>query len=124
MTPMNALSGTVIWYLTAVGALVLLGAALASLICSVREHTGKGAALLSGCCLLLTFLVFVILMDCGRSFVASSNPAQYTPFERMLFALPWLIYCTAELASALLLLLLVRAYRRFRHENLTADAIR
>ena len=124
MTPLNALSGTGIWYLLALISIFLVAAVLASLIRTVRAHIGKAAAALAFCNLLLAFFVFVLMMDCGRAFNVTASLIRYTEFEQMLFAKPWLLYGVLELLSVMLLALISAEVHHFQKHYLTPDAIR
>jgi hypothetical protein len=121
MTALDTLYGAGPWYLLCLVSLSLLIWAQIALIRTLREKRGKWLALLSLAAALLAFVLFIILMDYGHSL---SSEHYYAPFQRMLFALPWLLYFGTELLLGALLLCAEREYRRHRKTHLTADAIR
>lgn len=122
MKSLNTLYGTFIWYFLCLACLALVIGALSALIHITREKRGGKALLLSLTGFLITFLLFVILMDAGHAAVTLSS--RYLPMERALFALPWLIYVLAELILAGLLLCMELDRRRYRKTHLTSDVIR
>lgn len=122
MKSLNALYGTLLWYFLCLASLALVIGTLSVLLRVVLEKRGGKARLLSLATQLLTFLLFMILMDAGHAAVNFSG--RYLPLERALFALPWLIYALAELSLGGLLLYTEIDRRRYRKNHLTSDVIR
>lgn len=122
MKSLNTLYGTLLWYFLCLVSLALVIGTLSALIRTLREKRGGKARLLSLADQLLSFLLFMFLMNAG--YAAINHTVRYMPWERALFALPWLIYALAEIICAILLIYIKIDRRRYRKTHLTGDVIR
>ena len=122
MTGLITLHGSGLWYFLCVAAFVLLIGCLATLIRTQRERRGKGLIVLTLAGALLSFALFMILMDCGHSI--GNKQGYYAPFQRALFGAPWPLYFGVELLLGALLVYTEAESARYKKTRLTPDAIR
>lgn len=122
MMAMSDIFGTVRWYALCIVSFVLLTGALAAMMRTLRAERGKKFILFSVTVTVLCFVLFVILMDFGHS--VKNTTGYYAPFQRTLFAVPWLFYGGWELLMGVLLLCAQFEHGRYKTNRLTPDAIR
>ena len=125
MTSLQAVSGSLLYYLLGAVSLLLVIAQINVLIQTIRYRREKRIMIIAVLNILLCFALFVILMDFAVTrFISPEDEWMYKPFEWALFALPWLLYAVIEIVCIAVLCLLLRSNRRYRNSHLTPDAIR
>ncbi len=115
---------TLLWYVLTLMSLALVVCGLIALIRTIESRRGRKADLLSGFAAIVSFLLFLVMMDCARYAYLSEPDSRYRPFQLTLFELPWGLYAALEAACALLLAAILREDFRFRRSRLTPDAVR
>lgn len=125
MKRLDAIMGSALWYALCFASVALVIGQLTVLIWAIRDGRDRRVLLPAALNLLLGFGVFAVLMDCAYSgFVSEADAALFWPFERALFAQPWLLYAALGALSAALLIPFIRDNRRYRATHLTPEAIR
>ena len=115
---------TLLWYVLTLMSLALVVCGLIALIRTIESRRGRKADLLSGFAAIVSFLLFLVMMDCARYAYLSEPDSRYRPFQLTLFELPWGLYAALEAACALLLAGILREDFYFRRSRLTPDAVR
>lgn len=125
MKRLDAIMGSALWYALCFASVALVIGQLTVLIWAIRDGRDRRVLLPAALNLLLGYGVFAVLMDCAYSgFVSETDAALFRPFERALFAQPWLLYAALGALSAALLIPFIRDNRRYRATHLTPEAIR
>lgn len=125
MTGLNAIGGSPLYYILCTVSLALVIGQLSALIQMFRHRRNKAAVFIAAANMLLGICLFVIMMDCSQSRIESAEDAAlYRPFQRALFALPWIYYAAAEVVSTAVLILMIRGYLIYMDSHLTPDAVR
>ena len=115
---------SLLWYILDLAALALVIGSLIALISAVRAKRGNGTLVPSWINTALSFLLFIVMMDCARYAYLSEPDLRYRAFQLNLFELPWLLYAGLEAVLALVTFLLLRNDLRYRRSHLTPDAVR
>ena len=115
---------SLLWYILDLAALALVIGSLIALISAVRAKRGNGTLVPSWINTALSFLLFIVMMDCARYAYLSEPDPRYRAFQLNLFELPWLLYAGLEAVLALVTFLLLRNDLRYRRSHLTPDAVR
>ena len=123
MTSLTQTMGSALWYALNLCAFALVIGQIACLPLAFRTGRRRGARLLAAGNLLLSFCIFVLMMDRAHTRNATAE-VRYRAFQQTLFALPWLIVAAAEAVSAALLIWQLRQGARYRRAHLTPAAIR
>ena len=125
MTSLQAISGSLLYYLIGVVAILLVIGQAAELFQSIRMKRKKMHLTISALNMLLCLMLFMVLIDfCQSRIVSPEDYLLYRPFQTALFAQPWLLYAGIELLSVGVLILLFCGDLRYRNDHLTSDAIR
>ena len=142
MTSLQSISGSLLYYLIGIIAILLMIGQTAELFQAIRyrrislpflrEMPREGrrvevsaAILISVLNFLLSFALLVVIMDFAMTrFIAPEDEWKFLPFEWALFAQPWLWIVCGELIGIAVLILLFRSNFKYRNEHLTPDAIR
>ena len=109
---------SLLWYILTLAALILVIGGLVVLIGAFRNRRSKGTILPAGLNAALSFILFLILMDCARYAYLSEPDPRYQAFQLKMFEMPWGLYAGLEAAMALLMILLIRDALRFRDSHL------
>ena len=124
MTAIWLTKNSLLWYLLTLAPLVLVIGGLVLLIRAVRACRSRRILLYTGLNLIVSFVLFLILMDCARYAYLTEADPRYMPFQVALFRLPWLPYALAEAVCTCIFALLAGDDLRYRRGHLTVDAIR
>ena len=124
MTSLQSVVCTLPGYAVYYAAFLLTAAQLSVLLACLRT---KQSPVYAAAALLHFFVGFILLsVLLNYSYYVALRGQAEIPhdFERRLMSIPWLLYVGAELASAAVIGLQIRAIRRYRNTHLGADAIR
>jgi hypothetical protein len=115
MKRLDAIMGSALWYALCFASVFLMIGQLTVMIWAIRDRRDRRVLLPAALNLLLGFGVFAVLMDCAYfGFVSEADAALFWPFERALFARPWLMYAALGALSAALLIPFIRDNHRYR----------
>ena len=120
MTGLINIAGTWIWYVICVVALILFVGSLAVLFSFLMDKRRVAPVIIVLLNLLMTGLVIVVLMDCGKYF---SDQRVYRAFQIAMFEVPYQIYLMVELISCVALFAMVIEGAKYRTDNVTPDSI-
>lgn len=120
MTGLIDIAGTWIWYVICVAALILFVGSLAVLFSFLMDKRRVAPVIIVLLNLLMTGLVIVVLMDCGKYF---SDQRVYRAFQIAMFEVPYQIYLMVELISCIALFAMVIEGAKYRTDNVTPDSI-
>lgn len=120
MTGLINIAGTWIWYVICVAALILFVGSLAVLFSFLMDKRRVAPVIIVLLNLLMTGLVIVVLMDCGKYF---SDQRVYRAFQIAMFEVPYQIYLMVELISCVALFAMVIEGAKYRTDNVTPDSI-
>lgn len=120
MTGLINIAGTWIWYVICVAALILFVGSLAVLFSFLMDKRRVAPVIIVLLNLLMTGLVIVVLMDCGKYF---SDQRVYRAFQIAMFEVPYLIYLMVELISCVALFAMIIEGAKYRTDNVTPDSI-
>lgn len=125
MTSLQAISGSLLYYLIGIVVILLMIGQTAELFQAVRYRRDKIHLIVSVINILLCFALLVVIMDFAVTrFISPEDEWKFQPFEWALFAQPWLWIVCGELIGIAVLILLFRSNFKYRNEHLTPDAIR
>ncbi len=118
-------------FLSTSGALPLLLIALFLMIIqtwvfqlALRENRSRRQILAAALHLTAGFLMFVIILDGYDNIYFDSIPRTSVQIGWFVYSLPWVVYGLLEVLSAIILMLNLREYRRYRKSTVTSGAIR
>ena len=111
MTGLINIAGTWIWYVICVVALILFVGSLAVLFSFLMDKRRVAPVIIVLLNLLMTGLVIVVLMDCGKYF---SDQRVYRAFQIAMFEVPYQIYLMVELISCVALFAMVIEGAKYR----------
>ena len=100
---------SLLWYILDLAALALVIGSLIALISAVRAKRNNGRLVPAWISAVLSFLLFIVMMDCARYAYLSEPDPRYQAFQLNLFELPWLLYAGLEVVLALVTFLLTAA---------------
>lgn len=120
MTGLINIAGTWIWYVICVAALILFVGSLVVLFSFLMDKRRVAPVIIVLLNLLMTGLVIVVLMDCGKYF---SDQRVYRAFQIAMFEVPYQIYLMVELISCVALFAMVIEGAKYRTDNVTPDSI-
>ncbi len=120
MTGLIDIAGTWIWYVICVAALILFVGSLAVLFSFLMDKRRVAPVIIVLLNLLMTGLVIVVLMDCGKYF---SDQRVYRAFQIAMFEVPYQIYLMVELLSCVALFAIIVEGAKYRTDNVTPDSI-
>lgn len=116
--------GSALWFLLCLASILLVTGTIVALLWMIRDKRGIRGEILAVANLLLSFGIFVLLMDCGH-YVTVDDPDQgYGSFQYALFQLPWVFHAGAEFLSGLIFLFCRVDNLLYRKNHLTMDVIR
>ncbi|MBO4689094.1 MAG: hypothetical protein J5636_11360 [Clostridiales bacterium] len=121
MNSIRSILNTGLWFVICAAAFFLISGAFAVLLRTLDETRKKRLLLLSWINMILSFALFLILMDCAR--VDYVGEAVFSSFELALFDVPYLVFAGIEILSLVLLLVCIRDGVLLRKSFLTSDAI-
>ena len=125
MTSLQSISGSLLYYLIGIIAILLMIGQTAELFQAIRYRRDKKHLIVSVINLLLCFALLIVIMDFAMTrFISPEDEWKYQPFEWALFAQQWLWIVCGELLCTAVLILLFRSNFKYRNEHLTPDAIR
>lgn len=116
--------GSALWFLLCLASILLVTGTIVALLWMIRDKRGIRGEILAVANLLLSFGIFVLLMDCGH-YVTVDDPDQgYGSFQYALFQLPWVFHAGVEFLSGLIFLFCRVDNLLYRKNHLTMDVIR
>ena len=124
MTSLESLCGSGTWYILCLVSIFLLVESLRMSISVLNAKNGRGRTLFIFSDLVLTFVIFVILMDCGHFFDIVEPHEVYTSIENAVFSLPWIVIAGLEFVAAMIWALTEAEKRQYQSSHLTINAIR
>jgi signal transduction histidine kinase len=124
MKAIQLIRDSFLWYAVSVTAPMLVICGLVCLIRSILARRDRKITVAAGLVVFVSFVLFLILMDCSRFVYLAEPDPRYQPFQLMLFAQPWVLYAILEGACAVILVLLFLDDCRYRRSHLTPDAVR
>ena len=124
MTSLQSVVGTWPGYIVYFAAALLTAALLTVLIALFRTRQGSSRVWVALGHFLASLFFLAFLLDYSYNALIEEMPETLYGFERRLIAAPWLLFAGAELVSAAIVWLHVRALLRYRDTHLSGDAIR
>ena len=124
MKAIQLIRDSFLWYAVSVTAPMLVICGLVCLIRSILARRDRKITVAAGLVVFVSFVLFLILMDCSRFVYLTEPDPRYQPFQLMLFAQPWALYAGLEGVCAVILALLFLDDCRYRRSHLTPDAVR
>ena len=116
--------GSALWFLLCLASILLVTGTIVALLWMIRDKRGIRGEILAVANLLLSFGIFVLLLDCGH-YVTVDDPDQgYGSFQYALFQLPCVFHVGAEFLSGLIFLFCRVDNLFYRQNHLTMDVIR
>ncbi len=116
--------GTALWFLLCLASIMLVIGTIVALLWMIRDKRGIRGEILAVANLLLSFGIFVLLMDCGHYVTVDDPDHGYGFFQYALFQLPWVFHAGAEFLSGLIFLFCRVDNLLYRKNHLTMDVIR
>ncbi len=124
MRAIQMIRDSFLWYAVSVTAPMLVICGLVCLIRSILARRDRKITVAAGLDVFVSFILFLILMDCSRFVYLTEPDPRYQPFQLMLFAQPWVLYAGLEGICAVFLALLYLDDCWYRRGHLTPDAVR
>ena len=124
MTSLQSVVGTLPGYIVYFTAALLTAALLTVILALFRIRQGGARVWAALAHFLVSLFFLAFLLDYSYNALIEGMPEVLYGFERRLLSAPWLLFAGAELVSAAVVWLYVRALLRYRDTHLSGDAIR